>query len=91
MPKVKVGFSRYASLKTMSHSIGVMSDDLVNSDIRVAKTLPSEHYTDPECFQNQIEAFKTTWQFLGSSDQFKSAIAPLHHLDSILNEPLIRT
>jgi choline monooxygenase len=91
VPKVKVGFSRYASLKTMSHSIGVMSDDLVNSDIRVAKTLPSEHYTDPECFQNQMEAFKTTWQFLGSSDQFKSAIAPLHHLDSILNEPLIRT
>ena len=68
-----------------------MSEDVVNADIRVAQTLPSEYYTDAVLFQQQQNAFKTSWQFVGSSEQFTSAVSVLPHLDILLNEPVIRT
>jgi choline monooxygenase len=42
-------------------------------------------------FQQQQNAFKTSWQFVGSSEQFTSAVSVLPHLDILLNEPVIRT
>ena len=45
-----------------------MSEDLIDSDIRVAKTLPSKFYTDEKRFRKLLKAFKTSWQFVGSSN-----------------------
>ena len=67
-----------------------MSEDLIDSDIRVAKTLPSKYYTDEERFRKLLKAFKTSWQFVGSSEQFDSTISPVAHLGDILNEPMVR-
>ena len=67
-----------------------MSEDLIDSDIRVAKTLPSKFYTDEKRFRKLLKAFKTSWQFVGSSDQFDSLISPIPHLGDILNEPMVR-
>mgnify|MGYP004045472511 CR=1 FL=1 len=61
-----------------------MSEELVNADIRLAKTLPSEFYTDEAHFEAQRNAFRTTWQFMGASSQFMSAVSPLPHLDALL-------
>jgi choline monooxygenase len=67
-----------------------MSEDLIDSDIRVAKTLPSKFYTSEKRFRKLLRAFKTSWQFVGSSQEFTTAISPLKDLEKILNEPLIR-
>jgi choline monooxygenase len=67
-----------------------MSEDLIDSDIRVAKTLPSKFYTSEKRFRKLLKAFKTSWQFVGSSQEFTSAISPLKDLEKILGEPLIR-
>ena len=37
-----------------------MSEDLIDSDIRVAKTLPSKFYTDEKRFRKLLKAFKTS-------------------------------
>lgn len=68
-----------------------MSEDLINADIRLAQTLPSEFYTDAGLFAAQRNTIKSAWQFVGSNEQFTSAVAPLPHLDVLLDEPLIRT
>ena len=67
-----------------------MSEDLIDSDIRVAKTLPSKFYTSEKRFRKLLRAFKTSWQFVGSSQEFTTAISPLKDLEKILDEPLIR-
>ena len=67
-----------------------MSEDLIASDIRVAKTLPSKFYTSEKRFRKLLKAFKTSWQFVGSSQEFTSAISPLKDLEKILGEPLLR-
>lgn len=67
-----------------------MSEDLIDSDIRVAKTLPSKFYTSEKRFRKLLKAFKTSWQFVGSSQEFTTAISPLKDLEKVLNEPLIR-
>ena len=67
-----------------------MSEDLIDSDIRVAKTLPSKFYTSEKRFRKLLRAFKTSWQFVGSSQEFTSAISPLKDLEKILGEPLLR-
>jgi choline monooxygenase len=67
-----------------------MSEDLIDSDIRVAKTLPSKFYTSEKRFRKLLKAFKTSWQFVGSSQEYTSAISPLKDLEKILGEPLIR-
>lgn len=67
-----------------------MSEDLIDSDIRVAKTLPSKFYTSEKRFRKLLKAFKTSWQFVGSSQEFTTAISPLKDLEKILGEPLIR-
>ncbi|MED5496034.1 MAG: hypothetical protein VX872_00575, partial [Candidatus Thermoplasmatota archaeon] len=67
-----------------------MSEDLIDSDIRVAKTLPSKYYTDEKWFRKILKSFKRTWQFVGLSEQFTSAITPIDHIGGLLNEPMVR-
>ena len=67
-----------------------MSDGLIDGDIRVARTLPSAYYTDPTRFEFQRNLIKSTWQFIGSSEQFPFSITPLPHLEELLDEPMIR-
>ena len=80
-----------ASLKKTKPNKGVMSEETVHADIRRAQTLPSEHYTDEGLFETQRNTIRSSWQFVGSSEQFTSAVSPLPHLDVLLSEPLIRT
>ena len=67
-----------------------MSEDLIDSDIRVAMTLPSKYYTDEKLFRKILKSFQRTWQFVGLSDQFTSAITPIDHVGRVLNEPMVR-
>ena len=67
-----------------------MSGDLIDSDIRVAKTLPSKYYTDEKRFRKILKSFKSTWQFVGLSNQFTSAMTPIDHIGRVLNEPMVR-
>ena len=67
-----------------------MSGDLIDSDIRVAKTLPSKYYTDEKRFRRILKSFKTSWQFVGLSNQFTSQITPIDHIGTLLNEPMVR-
>ena len=67
-----------------------MSGDLIDSDIRVAKTLPSKYYTDEKWFRKILKSFKRTWQFVGLSDQFTSVITPIDHIGRVLDEPMVR-
>ncbi len=74
----------------MGWDIRPMSEELIDADIRVAKTLPSKYYTSEKRFRKLLKAFKTTWQFVGLNDQFTSGISPLEHIANILNEPMVR-
>ena len=67
-----------------------MSEDLIDSDIRVAMTLPSKYYTDEKLFRKILKSFQRTWQFVGLSDQFTSAITPIDHIGRVLYEPMVR-
>jgi len=67
-----------------------MSEDLIDSDIRVAKTLPSKYYTDEKRFRRILKSFKTSWQFVGLSNQFTSQITPVDHIVTLLDEPMVR-
>ena len=67
-----------------------MSGDLIDSDIRVAKTLPSKYYTSEKRFRKLLKAFKTSWQFVGLSNQFTSQITPIDHIGTLLDEPMVR-
>ena len=67
-----------------------MSGDLIDSDIRVAKTLPSKFYTDEKRYRKLLKVFKSSWQFVGSSNQFTSDITPMDHIGRLLNQPMLR-
>lgn len=61
----------------------------VDQEIRRARTLPSEFYTDPAYFEmSKDKIFARTWQFLGRSDDFQS-LKPQTILPSFLDEPVV--
>lgn len=65
----------------------------IDPDIRKAKTLASEFYTDRSYFELSKEMiFARTWQFLGRSEEVES-LKPVTILPGILDEPalLVRT
>ena len=68
-----------------------MSEGLVDSDIRVAQTLPSEFYTEEKYFTKQMEEIRQCLQFVGHQSEFDSDMTPIPHLESILKQPLLRT
>jgi choline monooxygenase len=62
---------------------------LVDPDIRKAKTLASDFYTDERYFEESKEKiFARTWQFAGRDDEFEN-LKPLTLLPGVLDEPLL--
>jgi choline monooxygenase len=66
----------------------------IDTDIRVARTLPARVYSDPEMFRLQRErVFARTWQYAGHADLIKVAgqVYPFTLLPGTLDEPLVLT
>lgn len=61
----------------------------IDPDIRKAKTLSSDFYTDPAYFElSKDKIFARTWQFLGRGDDIQS-LKPATILPGFLDEPVI--
>lgn len=61
----------------------------IESDIRKAKTLASEFYTDPQFFEiSKEKIFARTWQFLGKEDEVVG-LMPATILAGFLDEPVL--
>ena len=61
----------------------------IDPDIRKAKTLPSEFYTDPAFFELSKERiFARSWQFAGHVDD-EGDLRPFTMLPGLLDEPLL--
>ena len=66
-----------------------MAEELVASDIRVAKTLPSKFYYGEEIFKSLKSTFNG-WQFaVHDSEMNENSIIPLDHIEAITGEPTI--
>lgn len=62
---------------------------VVDADIRKAKTLSSDFYTDARYFEESKEKiFARSWQFAGSVDEVEN-LKPLNVLPDFLDEPLL--
>tara|TARA_B100001079_G_scaffold54789_1_gene45779 strand:+ start:537 stop:1622 length:1086 start_codon:yes stop_codon:yes gene_type:complete len=75
----------------MTPNIEAMSEVIIDPDIRVAQTLPSEFYTEEFHFTKQMEHMSQSIQFVGHSSEFTSDMTPVPHLESVLKQPLLRT
>ena len=61
----------------------------VDPDIRRAKTLATEFYTDPNWFgSSKEEIFAPSWQFVGHRSQFRG-LTPISFMPEFLDEPLL--
>jgi choline monooxygenase len=61
----------------------------IDADIRKAKTLAADFYTDAAYFERAKEKiFARTWQFLGRDDEF-SGLKPATILPGVLDEPVL--
>jgi choline monooxygenase len=61
----------------------------IEANIRAARTLPSEFYTDAQNFElSKEKIFSRTWQFIGTADEVES-LKPVTLLPGFLNEPLL--
>ena len=61
----------------------------IDPDIRKAKTLASDFYTDGRYFEiSKEKIFARTWQFLGKADEFES-LKPATMLPGFLDEPVL--
>jgi choline monooxygenase len=59
----------------------------VDPDIRKARTLASDFYTDAAYFESSKEKiFARTWQFIGTDDEVNN-IKPVNILEGFLDEP----
>ena len=66
-----------------------MSEELIDADISVARTLPSRFYTEPEQFQNLMSVF-CGWQFAAHTSQLEAnTIQPLEHIEAISGESMV--
>ncbi|MDP6870428.1 MAG: aromatic ring-hydroxylating dioxygenase subunit alpha [Candidatus Poseidoniaceae archaeon] len=66
-----------------------MPGELIDPDIRSARTLPAKYYTDEFEFQKILSAFKG-WQFATHISDFKNnTIIPLDHIESINGESIV--
>lgn len=62
---------------------------VVDPDIREARTLAADFYTDPVNFElSKEKIFARSWQFLGRAHDLED-VSPLTILPGILNEPVI--
>ncbi|MFZ1702267.1 MAG: SRPBCC family protein [Pyrinomonadaceae bacterium] len=61
----------------------------IDPDIRKARTLSSEFYTDESYFElSREKIFANSWQFLGRRDDF-SGIKPMTLLPGVVDEPVL--
>jgi len=61
----------------------------IDPDIRKARTLASDFYTDPTCFEISKERiFARTWQLVGSVDEVNN-LKPVDVLEGFLDEPVL--
>jgi choline monooxygenase len=61
----------------------------IDPDIRKAKTLASDFYTDEKYFElSKKKIFGRTWHFLGRGDEFES-LKPFTLLPGVLDEPVL--
>ena len=66
-----------------------MSRELIDADIRTARTLPSRYYTDPSVFEGLKSVFNG-WQFLAHNDELSiNAMLPIEHLQAINGESVV--
>ena len=66
-----------------------MTSFKIDPDIRKAKTLASDFYTDPRYFEISKERiFSRTWQFAGRVDEFDN-LKPVTLLEGFLDEPIL--
>ena len=69
----------------------IMPGELIDSDIRVARTLPSNFYTGEEEF-NALKSVFSGWQFAAHKSELESiTIKPLDHIESITGESMVLT
>ena len=69
----------------------LMSEELIDADIRVARTLPSKFYFEQDVFDSLKSAFKG-WQFAAHKSEFNAnTILPLNHIEAITGEPIFIT
>ena len=61
----------------------------IDPDIRKAKTLASDFYTDPGFFEiSKEKIFARSWQFLCHESEIES-LKPIHLLPGVLDEPIL--
>src|SRR5688500_5996451 len=61
----------------------------IDPDIRRARTLASEFYTDERYFElSKEKIFARTWQFVGAADQL-DGLSPAMILPGFLDEPIL--
>ena len=66
-----------------------MAEELVASDIRVAKTLPSKFYYDEAIFESLLSVFNG-WQYAAHDSELSAnSVIPLQHIEAITGEPTI--
>src|SRR4030095_10057951 len=66
-----------------------MTEFFIDPDIRRAKTLPSDFYTDERFFElSKEKIFARSWQFAGRLDEFEN-LKPVTLLPGILDEPIL--
>ena len=66
-----------------------MSEQLIDADIRVARTLPSRFYTESEEFKRLKHVF-SGWQFAAHQSEFEAdTILPLEHIEAINGESMV--
>ena len=66
-----------------------MPEELIDSDIRVARTLPSRFYTGFEEFERLKSVF-SGWQFAAHASELESnSIHPLDHIEAITDESML--
>src|SRR4051812_42000220 len=62
----------------------------IEPDIRRARTLHSDFYTDQRWFDEARERiFARSWQFLGRQADLENTLTPLTLLPGLLDEPLL--
>lgn len=67
-----------------------MAKDFVHEDIKLARTLHSDYYTDPEKFSKIKKIFLTKWHFALHKSEFEDYnLMPINRMSSLINEEIL--
>ena len=78
----------YRTMNNLNPLTQTMTEELINPDIRLARTLPSNFYFDERLFESSRRLFNN-WQYALHISEFKKEnIVPLTHIEEITGEPL---